>query len=179
MILKVLDRIPDKLSGPGAEEANLHKLKSLYTSCKDVVCLPAHASVELNVQDKLNEVGLEPFLPHVKTLLDLFGPFDLIPAPEAEVADVAAEWWGTWTDDFRISPALIASAENVQTLKQAKSNGGMKWVETAPRNKVQLEDEALDERLSEDEKSERLTKTLAWLHSRGERSPPTGSVADA
>jgi len=38
LILKVLDTIPVKPIESGAEAANLHKLKSLYESCKDVVC---------------------------------------------------------------------------------------------------------------------------------------------
>lgn len=37
IILKVLDSIPTGSTGSGAEAANLHKLKSLYESCKDVV----------------------------------------------------------------------------------------------------------------------------------------------
>lgn len=41
IVLKVLDSIPDKQTGGSAEEANLHKLKSLYNGCSDIVSLSA------------------------------------------------------------------------------------------------------------------------------------------
>jgi len=99
--------------------------------------------------------------------LDVYGPFDLIPAPSAGLQDEVAEWKGAWRDDYEISSDLLASAENVDLLKQAKRNGGKKWDKSAASGQVALDDDDLLEMGSDDSKRERLTKTLAWLHSRG------------
>lgn len=42
IILKVLEAIPSQglMVAESAEEANLHKLKDVFTSCMDVVCRP-------------------------------------------------------------------------------------------------------------------------------------------
>jgi hypothetical protein len=37
IILKVLDSVPASPAISGAEQANLHKLKSFYDSCKNIV----------------------------------------------------------------------------------------------------------------------------------------------
>ena len=97
--------------------------------------------------------------------MELFGPFDLIPAPSAELLGEAAEWTGTWSEDYKVSSELLTSAANVEKLKHSKLNGGKKWDKSAVSE--QLIDEDLVEKKSDDAKREKLTKTLAWLHSRG------------
>ena len=101
----------------------------------------------------------------VDTLVDLFGPFDLNPAPDAESLMPAEEWQGHWSDDYEVPDELLAAAAKVDLLKKAKSTGGVKWPKAAAEP-VGLDDvEAFNK--SDAARRDKFTKTLAWIHSRG------------
>ena len=120
----------------------------------------------------MNKIGVKPLLDDVKTLVELFGPFDMIPAPDAELTDSAEEWKGTWDESYVVPAALSASADRIDYLKAAKSSGGVVW--ERPTSKSQLDDESDLNAMShhhhhqdDDVKRQDVTKTLAWLSARG------------
>lgn len=167
IILKILDSIPDKINGPGAEEANLHKVKAFYESCKDIASHRRLTGSQLTGQDELNRLGLKPLLPHIGTLVELFGEFDLIPSPDADDLVAAADWMGTYTESYAVSADLSQSADRFTALQKAKSIGGVQWDPTV--EKTHLADEEMEHK-PDASRREKLTKTLAWLNSRGESS---------
>lgn len=106
-------------------------------------------------------------MPHVETLLELFGEFDLIPAPDADALMVEpADWSGAYDENYEISTELVATAEEIADLRNAKSAGGVKWDRTISAAQLSEDDEAAYK--PDVSRRDRLTKTLAWLNSRGE-----------
>lgn len=145
----------------------MHKLKSLYESCKDVVRkLHQRDTFRADLEDKLNDLGLDPLLPQVKTLLDLFGTFDLVPAPEVDADVEPFEWSGSWSESYQAPQELIAIAREAHAIKTARSLGGRKWNKHVHADTLD-DDDVPSTRTHDEPRRERLTKALAWLHSRG------------
>lgn len=159
IITKVLESIPSSKAhnGASAQESNLAKLKAVYDSCIDI--------------DHLNDVGREPILPLVEHILDIFGPFDLNPAPDAQSDFVgeAEAWTGAWDESYTVPDELLLSAEMIDALKLDKKTGRLANVKPKGDVAQQLQVEDLDSSKSTfpEERRKRITKTLAWLHSRG------------
>ncbi|WVF71990.1 hypothetical protein IAT40_006801 [Kwoniella sp. CBS 6097] len=153
ILLKVLDSIPNKKPGKDAsvDEQNLAKLKSVYSSCIDI--------------DHLNDVGRKPLIDLTDYIVDIFGEFDVDSlSSEVELLNVADEWRGAYDDSYTVSDDLLAFAEKADTLKQAKKTGTVKWEVPAPEEPTIQE---FYQYRPNDEREERITKALAWLHSRG------------
>ena len=106
---------------------------------------------------------MKPLEPLVKHLLDIFEPFDLIPAPDAEVADMHADWAGTWSESYTVSEDLLHRAESVAALQQTRSFA--RPTEEKPTYELDADLETMVK--IDKERSAKLTKTLAYLHSRG------------
>ena len=115
-------------------------------------------------QETLNDLGLKPLEPLVKHLLDIFEPFDLIPAPDAEVADIQADWAGTWDESYTVSDDLLHRAEAVASIQ--KTRAFARPTEEKPTYELDADVETTTK--IDKERSAKLTKTLAYLHSRGE-----------
>ena len=98
-------------------------------------------------------------------MIDNFAPFDLQPAPDAEVTDLEAEWSGAHDESFEISADLMDRASQIETLRQAKSFG--RPTEGKPEYDMDM---VQIEKATDSEKVIKLTKTLAYLHSRGEQA---------
>lgn len=124
------------------------------------------SSFQLIIQEHLNDLGLKPLEPLVKHLLDIFEPFDLIPAPDAEVAEVQADWVGSWDESYSVSEDLLHRAESVKAIQQTRAFGRSE--EEKPAYELDAEVETMVK--IDKERSAKLTKTLAYLHSRGESS---------
>ena len=116
------------------------------------------------MQEHLNDLGLNPFEPIVKHLLDIFEPFDLIPAPDAEVAEMQAEWIGSWDASYVVQEDLLRTAELAKTVKQTRAFGRP----TEEKPTYELDADFVATSKIDKERSAKLTKTLAYLHSRGE-----------
>jgi hypothetical protein len=101
----------------------------------------------------------------VDYVIDAFGPFDDISASSDVLLDTQ-EWRGTWDGSYTLSEDLIASANVVETFKDAQSRNGIVW--DKPSVPVELEGEVETSAKVDEDKRDRITKTLAWLHSRGE-----------
>ncbi|WVN86683.1 uncharacterized protein L203_101855 [Cryptococcus depauperatus CBS 7841] len=150
-ILRVLDSIslekPGKDSTP--DERNLAKLKGVYTGCMDV--------------DNLNEIGQEPLLKLIKHIVDIFGGFDLDSASDTEFVAKEPDYKGAYDDSYRIPDDLLVSAERIQELKQTKGAGlvSLKKVES---QHLEISQDLLK---FNHERKQKITKALAWLHSRG------------
>jgi endothelin-converting enzyme len=109
---------------------------------------------------------LKPLEPLVKHLLDIFEPFDLIPAPDAEVAEMQADWAGTWDESYTVSEDLLHRAEAVASIRQTR--GSARPIEEKPTYELDADADVETMVKIDKERSARLTKTLAYLHSRGE-----------
>ena len=178
IVARVLEAIPSKLShDPTTDELNLHKLKSFYDSCMDLVSfcsslmmwrIHSFRAWLMRAQDKLNEVGLGPLSSMIDELVEMFGEFDIVPAPEADFVEVA-DWASTWDESYTLPPHLVDAARKVESLHLAKTFGGVTMdrsaVAPALNDEQDLEDFKFDE-----ERKQRLTKALAFVHSRSERS---------
>jgi hypothetical protein len=117
-------------------------------------------------QDKLNKVGLEPLVPLIKTVIDTFGEFDLVPAPDADEEDFVAI-----TSDlggYVLPPTLFQAGERFQLYKEAKNFG--RFASQVKRPAFPSADGLVSSAKVDPERREKLTKILAWLHSRGECS---------
>ncbi|ODN83287.1 hypothetical protein L202_01458 [Cryptococcus amylolentus CBS 6039] len=151
IILKVLDAIPSDKPGREAttDEKNLYKLKSVYSSCIDI--------------DTLNDVGEKPLLELVEHILSSFGEFDLIPAPKAEdFREENFSYDGAYDESYEVSKELKESAIEVEEMKEAKEHGT--FSDLADKEPEELGAEKVK---FSGERRQRITKTLAWLHSRG------------
>lgn len=95
-------------------------------------------------------------------MIDTFAPFDLQPAPDAEVADLQADWAGAYDESFIVPAELTDRASRVEGLRKTKSFG--RPTETKPEYDM---DNVQIEKATDSEKVLKLTKTLAYLHSRG------------
>jgi hypothetical protein len=110
----------------------------------------------------LNDVGLRPFLALEDHLLNIFEPFDINPAPEAVgVAGVAAEWRGSYEKDYELPEHLLEASEMVSRLKSSRHIGKT----VASPAMIDIEEALVKE---DKERIQKLTTTLAYLHSRGE-----------
>ena len=127
-----------------ADDDNKRKLKAVYTSCLDV--------------ERLNERGLDPLLPLVKTITDIAGSFTDLPPPEKEENGEA---------DF-----MLYAVEVPEHVRAAgiKAQEAMKRKDAAWPVSKQAEVEL--EKAKKHERAGQLTKALAWLHSRGELNTP-------
>jgi endothelin-converting enzyme len=106
---------------------------------------------------------LKPLEPLVKHLLDIFEPFDLIPAPDAEVAEMQADWAGTWDESYTVSEDLLHRAESVASIQKSRA-----FTRPTEKESTYELDADLETMVKIDkERSAKLTKTLAYLHSRG------------
>ena len=173
----MLDAIPSERTrlAPSAEEANLHKLKTVFTSCMDVVhslhrSLPILADRVVVLQDALNANDIQPLRLDVEYVLNNFGRFDLVPAPDAELMDAARDWQGSWDDSYILPDHLVAAAARVDELKEAKKTARMKWNMPVASEVRQVEAiDEVEERRVDKEWREKMTMTLSFLHSRGEQ----------
>ncbi|WWC60905.1 uncharacterized protein I303_103481 [Kwoniella dejecticola CBS 10117] len=151
ILVKVLESISsDKpKKDANADEHNLAKLKAVYQSCIDI--------------DHLNDVGRKPLIELTDHIVDIFGEFDVASTP-ADLLDGSSEWEGTYDGSYTVPADLITAAEQGEQLRKAKKTGGVKWDMPSPREpEVQ---EFYTYRPNE-EREQRITKALAWLHSRG------------
>lgn len=125
-------------------------------------------------QEHLNSLGLKPIEPLARRVIDLFGPFDLIPAPENELlAEETSTWTGSYTEDYELPIELRAASARTDQLRTARQHAGSVWEEVKPTT---FDDEATDATAlgSTDEEKDRihrLTDAVTWLHARGEGSP--------
>nr|XP_019042435.1 endothelin-converting enzyme [Kwoniella bestiolae CBS 10118]OCF21365.1 endothelin-converting enzyme [Kwoniella bestiolae CBS 10118] len=152
ILIKVLDSISsDKPSkDASADEKNLAKLKAVYNSCIDI--------------EHLNEVGRKPLIQLTDHIVDIFGEFDVDSLSSSDLLDESAEWKGTFDESYTVPADLVASAEEAEQLRQSKKTGGVRW--EVPSSRAEGVQEFYEYRPNE-EREERITKTLAWLHSRG------------
>ncbi|KIR28825.1 endothelin-converting enzyme [Cryptococcus deuterogattii LA55] len=148
LILKVLGSISDEKPGKDAtvDERNLAKLKAVYTSCMDI--------------DTLNDIGEKPLIDLVEHVLDIFGEFDVSPYVDNGLANVEP-YEGAYDETYRLPDELIAAAAKVEEIKELKKAA---LTPDAKREKAELEF-ILNE--VDEARRHKLTKTLAWLHSRG------------
>ncbi|KAK8869620.1 hypothetical protein IAR55_000187 [Kwoniella newhampshirensis] len=154
IILRVLDAIPSgkPKKDASADELNLAKLKAVYTSCIDT--------------DTLNEIGRKPLIALTDHVVELFGPFDLNPAPSSDLIEETQEWQGTYDETYRVSDHLLASGERATSLQKTKKSGhGPSDASDLETPTVDLAE--LDESSVGEDRQKKITKTLAWLHSRG------------
>jgi endothelin-converting enzyme len=106
---------------------------------------------------------LKPLEPLVKHLLDIFEPFDLIPAPDAEVTEMQAGWAGTWDESYTVSEDLLHRAESVASIQKSRA-----FTRPTEKDSTYELDADVETMVKIDkERSAKLTKTLAYLHSRG------------
>ena len=130
------------------------------------LCTPC-TWADYSVQDKLNQVGIAPLTELTDFVVDKFGPYDLIPAPEVDSL-VGDDWRGTWTQDYRIPEELVASAELAEDLKNHRTHAPIASDDyTMP---FDPENEDFDTPTIDSTRQDKMTKILAWLHSRGELS---------
>jgi len=87
----------------------------------------------------------------------------LIPAPDAEVAEMQADWAGTWDDSYTVSEDLLHRAEAVASIQQTRAFA--RPTEKRPTYELDADVETMVK--IDKERSAKLTKTLAYLHSRG------------
>jgi endothelin-converting enzyme len=112
---------------------------------------------------------LKPLEPLVKHLLDIFEPFDLIPAPDAEVTEMQAGWAGTWDESYTVSEDLLHRAESVASIQKSRA-----FTRPTEKESTYELDADLETMVKIDkERSAKLTKTLAYLHSRGKSTIKT------
>ena len=125
-----------------------------------------HANACFPIKARLNEVGVEPLVELVDHITETFGPFDITPAPEATDDDLAEEnWRGTWSDDYEL-PDHLPRLDDIK-----KSARQLKIARTASRvDRNSTPEHAITNGSGEfdADRRGRITKTLAWLHSRGE-----------
>ncbi|WVQ69874.1 uncharacterized protein L199_008096 [Kwoniella botswanensis] len=155
ILIKVLDSISsDKPSKDvSADEQNLAKLKAVYNSCIDI--------------EHLNDVGRKPIIDLVDHIIDIFGEFDVNSlSSSSDLLDESpeSEWKGTYDETYTVPADLAVSAEEFEQLRKAKKSGGVKWDAPSPRS--QSVQDFYEYRPNE-EREARITKALAWLHSRG------------
>jgi hypothetical protein len=168
-LLKIINAIPtDSKLFSSAEDDNLHKLKAVYTSCMDTVSWPVRSDLSANKQDRLNDLGLKPFAPLAQHLLDIFAPFDLIPAPDADVAEIEADWVMVDDESYMVPEELMARSAEIEAIKSTRSFG--RPTESKPVYDLEEEIGTESKDKSNDERVAKLTKTLAYLHSRGKYS---------
>jgi hypothetical protein len=108
----------------------------------------------------LNDLGLKPFEPLAKHLFDIFAPFDLVPAPDADVAEIEAI---VQDETYTVPETLMERAHAIETIKQTRAFG--RPTEAKPTYDLDVEIETKSE--IDEERVFKLTKTLAYLHSRG------------
>lgn len=133
----------------------------------DVVSFPFIDDVsgqKLTRQDRLNDLGFKPFKPLVEHLLDVFAPFDLQPAPDAEVASAQADWVGAYDESYAVPDDLTVRAASVDALRQSRTFGRPNEVKPL----YELDSFKEDDETTDKDQVHKLTKTLAYLHSRGE-----------
>lgn len=130
-----------------------------------------HVNIIDRRQDELNSLGLKPIVPLVHHIADLFGPFDLIPASERDSkVEETPDWTSTYTDDYELPLDLVAMTARVDELRASRQRGGHTWeaLQAPPLDDEGL-DVSMDDHLAEAaDRINRLTDTVAWLHSRGE-----------
>lgn len=104
-------------------------------------------------------------------VLDTFGPYDLIPAPEVELLNQAEDRQSTWDETYTVPDDLVDAAMKVEGLKAAKRTGQGVWSQPDASDIVDIGDLGEIEALKVDhERREKMTKTLAYLHSRGQQT---------
>lgn len=152
IIKKIIEAIPEEEGDTlDAENENLQKLRRMYDSCMDV--------------NTLNTVGLEPFLPLSDFVLESFGKFNLNPMPGDDAFVGGDDVTGAYTDDYVLPAELVKAAAEVEYYRNAKNRGSFG---PAPTEHVSAES-LVDLKTPEisKERRDKITKTLAFLHSRG------------
>ena len=76
-------------------------------------------------------------------------------------------WRGTWDESYIVSADLLASAERVEVLREAKKTGGARWTQISAEP-LKYKADVIGEGEVDEKRREKMTATLAWLHSRGE-----------
>lgn len=169
IILKVLDSIPSgkSMDLANADESNRHTLKAVYDSCLHI--------------DRLDTVGVKPLLPLVDFVVDKFGEFDLVPAPDDEELQAQeAEWSGAYNEDYEIPAELAVKGEQANAMRNAKKSGRMPVENGSAKsdNGLMLDDDIsiTKKHKGSNEGQSRMTDTLAFLHSRGEHPIVFGHI---
>ena len=75
-----------------------------------------------------------------------------------------ADWAGTWDESYTVSEDLRRRAEAVASIQQTRAFG--RPTEEKPTHELDADVETMVK--IDKERSAKLTKTLAYLHSRGE-----------
>ncbi|ORX33753.1 hypothetical protein BD324DRAFT_584453 [Kockovaella imperatae] len=145
---KIISAIPSKLQDSAdVHQQNLHKLKSAYESCMDL--------------DKLSEVGIGPLISLTDKILDMSGPFDTSSSDDAELFNPAEEWRGEWREDYVVPDHLL---ERLERHELAKHLGTARILHHDHPAELPSEDSKIP---VDAERRAKITKTLAWLNSRG------------
>lgn len=100
-------------------------------------------------------------------MIDVFEPFDLQPAPDAEDVSVQADWSGAYDETYTVSAQLADQSSRFEALRKTKTFGRPSEAKPAFEMNTVDATHTVDE-----EKRSKLTKTLAYLHSRGTPLPP-------
>ena len=120
-----------------------------------------------SLQEALNNVGIPPLLPLTDHIVNTFGPFDLIPAPDAEPSDESEEWRDSWDDSYIISDDLVVAAARTSALRDALRNGQRIRNRSAQDEKLSRSLDGTEELKVDKERKEKMTRILAFLHTRG------------
>ncbi|KAL7424231.1 hypothetical protein Q5752_001817 [Cryptotrichosporon argae] len=152
VILRILNGLDDASHDnlDNADKHNLKLLKSVYDGCVDV--------------DALNDIGIEPLVSLVDNVLDYFGPFDVASSSKSDDFDSLSStpWRNTFNDAYVLPKDLEVAAANVEDLKAARRPVAGLAPLASDESEMTLEPVAFDK-----ERRERITKALAFLHSRG------------
>lgn len=110
-------------------------------------------------------------------VIDIFAPFDLQPAPDAdEHTEMNADWVDSYDEEYAVPAELMDRASAVAALRQSQRFGRASEEKPTYEIEAQGSDETVDK-----ERTAKLTKTLAYLHSRGQSrtiSISKGSLTD-
>ena len=150
--------------------------RAAWTRSVPLLFLMPHPHNCLCFQDRLNEIGVKPLVEMTDHITETFGPFDITPAPAMSDGLAEEDWRGAWTSDYEL-PEYMPRTDDVtgssRLLKMARATVRSQG-EPAPSHVMREVSPDFDA-----ERRNKITKTLAWLHSRGELTlMPTRAVTD-
>lgn len=112
----------------------------------------------------MNDLGFKPFAPLVEHLIDVFAPFDVQPAPDADSVEMQADWSGAYDEGYIMPIELAERAALVDGIRRMRTFGRPE----GDGPEYELAALTGDEESVNKDRVQKLTKTLAYLHSRGE-----------
>lgn len=101
-------------------------------------------------------------------LIETFGPFDLIPAPELNLEGISEAWEGAWDESYILPDRLVEAAAKAEELKEAKRSGRTVFTKPVAGDAVRtavIND--VDEFHFDKDRREKITKTMSYLNTRG------------